>query len=114
MYCLPRLISPNLLFFVIANSPGFMKTAGAPAVGVVVDVIVAVVMVVLVVVVVVIDVVDVFVVVVLHSTVFVLVDPAELSSQVLNVQVWTYPFVNLMFVQLTPHPSFPSLDRVAV
>ena len=59
-------------------------------------------------------VVDVVVVVVLHSTVFVLVDPASLSSQVLNVQVWTYPFVNLMLVQLTPHPSFPSLDRVAV
>jgi len=56
----------------------------------------------------------VVVVVVLHSTVFSLVDPASLSSQVLNMQVWTYPFVNLMFAQLTPHPSFPSLDRVAV
>jgi len=90
-----------------------------PAVGVVVDVVVVVVVIVVVVVVVVVvidvvDVVDVVVVVILHSTVFSLVDPAELSSQVLNVQVWTYPFVNLMFAQLTPHPSFPSLDRVAV
>ena len=30
------------------------------------------------------------------------------------MQVRTYPFENLMFAQLTPHPSFPSLDRVAV
>ena len=99
-------------------SNNFSTICSLPVVGVVVDVVV-VVIVVLVVIVVVIDVVDVVVVdvvvvVVLHSTVFVLVDPASLSSQVLNVQVWTYPFVNLMFAQLTPHPSFPSLDRVAV